>query len=112
MPATTTSRQPIGLSSRQPAAQTLAQPVLRRQALLPRRPPLAPGVSMADLLRFQALMAGEGHAIQVARMCYDRPYAFDCIASAHASAHDPLRRLALHLFRAYEHRADPRHLHA
>jgi len=99
-------------TSRQPAVQPVPQPVLRRLPLLPRRPPLAQGASMADLLRFQALMAGEGHAIQVARMCYDRPYAFDCIASAHASAHDPLRRLALHLFRAYEHNADPRHLHA
>lgn len=98
--------------SHTPSCPPMAAVALSRSPLLPRRLPLARGASMADMLRFQALMAGEGQTVQVARMCYDRPYAFDCIASAHASASDPLRRLALHLFRAYEQDADPRHLHA
>lgn len=93
---------PPQTSSRQPSWQPSLQPGWRRLPLLPRRPPLARSLSMNALLRFQALMAGEGQMIQVARMCYDRPYAFDCIASAHASANDPLRRLALQLFKAYE----------
>lgn len=88
-------------SSRQPAWQPTAESALRRLPLLPSRSPLARGLSMNELLRFQALMAGEGQTIQVARMCYDRPYAFDCIASAHASANDPLKRLALQLFKAF-----------
>ncbi|MBN8487222.1 MAG: hypothetical protein J0M20_05795 [Burkholderiales bacterium] len=89
-------------TSRQPTGPSLVPSALRRLPLLPRRPPLARGVSMNELLRFQALMAGEGQTVQLARMCYDRPYAFDCIACAHASANDPLRRLALQLFKAYE----------
>ncbi len=92
-----------------PAAPPVAPRAPRR--LLPRRAVVAPEASTAELLRFQGLMAGEGHAVQVGRMCYDRPYAFDCIALAHASASDPLRRLALALFRAYHREATARTLH-
>ena len=86
------------------AATRVAPRAPRR--LLPRRAVVAPEVCTTELLRFQGLMAGEGHTVQVGRMCYDRPYAFDCLALAHASACDPLRRLALGLFQSYQ-RNDP-----
>lgn len=77
--------------------------------LLPRRPVVAEGVTVRELLLFQALMAAEGHTVHVGRMCYDRPYAFECIASGHASGHDPLHRLSLLLFQAYERPEATRH---
>ncbi len=70
-----------------------------------RRPLVADDLGMGALLRFKGLMAQDGQAVHVARMCYDRLYAYDRIAQAHASASDPLRRLALELFQAY-HRRD------
>jgi len=64
-------------------------------------PPLATDLDMGALLRFKSLMAQEHLPVQVARMCFDRDYAYERIATAHASAHDPLRRLALELFQTY-----------
>ena len=93
------------------AASLLDAPRTRRR-LLPRQPVLASGVSMADLLRFQALMAAEGQTVHLARMCYDKPYAYDQVANGHASASDPLRRLALLLFQAYHRQDEARSLHA
>jgi hypothetical protein len=82
-------------------------------ALTPSTQPVLAGpvtgeLSMAPLLHFRSLMAGEGQSVQLARMCYDRLYAHERIAVAHASAHDPLRRLALELFQAYHWRAQMR----
>ena len=93
-----------------PLAATRVAPRAPRR-LLPRRAVVAPEVCTTELLRFQGLMAGEGHTVQVGRMCYDRPYAFDCLALAHASACDPLRRLALSLFGAYQRGDSARTLH-
>ncbi len=70
--------------------------------------PAANDLDMGALLHFRSLMALDGHAVQVARMCYDRLYAYERIATAHGSAHDPLRRLALELFQTY-HRRDELH---
>ncbi|OYT89741.1 MAG: hypothetical protein CFE46_04945 [Burkholderiales bacterium PBB6] len=70
--------------------------------------PAAADLDMGALLHFRSLMALDGHAVQVARMCYDRLYAYERIATAHGSAHDPLRRLALELFQTY-HRRDELH---
>lgn len=52
------------------------------------------------LQRFHVLMASEGHPVQMTRMCFDRLYAFERIALAHASGDPALRQLALHLFHA------------
>jgi hypothetical protein len=65
------------------------------------RPHPAEDLGMGALLRFKSMMAMDGQNVHVARMCYDRHYAYERIASAHASARDPLRRLALELFQAY-----------
>jgi len=65
----------------------------------------ARGLDMAALQHFKQLMAAERWPVQLARMCYDRLYAYERIAQAHASASDELRRVALQLFHTY-HRLD------
>ena len=50
------------------------------------------------LLRFRSMMAAEGQHVHLTRLCYDRLYAYERIAVAHASGHEELRRLALELF--------------
>ena len=55
----------------------------------------------AALQRFKQLMAEERWPVQLARMCYDRLYAYERIAQAHASANGQLRAAALQLFHVY-----------
>ena len=59
----------------------------------------------SGLLRFKSLMNAEGLPCQLARLCDDRHYAYERIAAAHATANEPLRRLALELFQIY-HRCE------
>ncbi len=75
------------------------------QAVARRSLPTGAHLSVAQLMQFKALMLHEGWPVQLARMCYDRLYAYERIAQAHASANDVLRRVALQLFQAY-HRLD------
>jgi hypothetical protein len=63
------------------------------------------GLASGALLRFKSLMNGEGLACHLARLCADRLYAYERIAAAHATANEPLRRLALELFQIY-HRCE------
>lgn len=56
--------------------------------------------SLHALQRFHVLMAAEGHPVQMTRMCFDRLYAYERIALAHASNDEALRQLALQLFHA------------
>ena len=81
--------------------------------------PLAglPGLGATDgeanldaLQRFHVLMASEGHPVQMARMCFDRLYAYERIALAHASGDPALRRLALQLFHACHYGGPTRNL--
>jgi hypothetical protein len=58
-----------------------------------------PGIGA--LLRFRSLMASDGQHVDLARLCRDRFYAYERIAAAHASGHEPLRRLALELFQIH-----------
>lgn len=51
--------------------------------------------------RFRRMMAEQALSVNVARMMFDRPYAFDRIALAHSSADESLQRLALRLFAQY-----------
>lgn len=62
-------------------------------------------LGMGALMRFKALMAGAGQDVQLARMCYDRLYAYERFAQAHASGDEPLQRLALELFQIYHRRS-------
>jgi hypothetical protein len=66
--------------------------------------PLGARVKTATLMRFARAMAGQGHAVQMARLGYDRLYAIDCFARAHASPDAALRADAVELFAAFERR--------
>ena len=62
-------------------------------------------LGVGALLRFKSMMALEGQAVHLARLCYDKLYAYERIAAAHASSDENLRRLALELFQIYHRRA-------
>ncbi len=61
-------------------------------------------LGIGALLRFKSMMAVEGQSVHLARLCYDKLYAYERIAAAHASSDDNLRRLALELFQIYHRR--------
>ena len=62
-------------------------------------------LGIGALLRFKSMMAHEGQTVHLARLCYDKLYAYERIAAAHASSDENLRRLALELFQIYHRRA-------
>ncbi len=66
--------------------------------------PSAGPVKLATLRAFVRTMAALGCPVQAARLGYDRLYAFECFARAHACNDDALRTLALELFSAFERR--------
>jgi len=59
--------------------------------------------------RFRTKMAEQALPVNVARMMFDRSYAFDRIAMAHSSADASLQRLALQLFSQYAKAEDAAH---
>ena len=59
--------------------------------------------------RFRGKMAEQALPVNVARMMFDRSYAFDRIALAHSSADQSLQRLALQLFSHYAKADDSSH---
>lgn len=61
-----------------------------------------PIIAMAS---FRRLMAYEGRSVDLARMCIDRQYAFVCLAEAHSSSSERLRKVALALFASYDRNA-------
>ena len=61
-------------------------------------------LGVGALLRFKSMMAVEGQTVHLARLCYDKLYAYERIAAAHASNDEGLRRLALELFQIYHRR--------
>ena len=61
-------------------------------------------LGVGALLRFKSMMALEGQTVHLARLCYDKLYAYERIAVAHSSSDDNLRRLALELFQIYHRR--------
>ena len=63
--------------------------------------PVALIVDLKALGRFRTKMAAQAMQVNVARMMFDRPYAFDRIALAHSSSDPSLQRLALSLFALY-----------
>lgn len=66
---------------------------------------------VSALSRFQRLMAYEGWAVDVGRMCIDTAYAHDCLATAHTSRDEILRHVALQLFDAYGRNSQAPALH-
>lgn len=61
-----------------------------------------PSTNLLLLARFRELMAEHGWPVQVARMLFDRLYAFEQLAQAHSSAKPELQSLALELFKSYQ----------
>ncbi|HET7792314.1 MAG TPA: hypothetical protein VFL64_02920 [Rhizobacter sp.] len=59
--------------------------------------------------RFRSKMAEQDLPVNVARMMFDRPYAFERIALGHSSADEDLQRLALQLFAQYAKDDDAAH---
>lgn len=57
------------------------------------------------MARFRRLMRYEGHDVDLARMCIDADYAYRCLAAAHTSNDERLRRIALELFETYQRNA-------
>lgn len=62
--------------------------------------PSGSDAGLRTLQQFRHRMADQGHSVQLARMCFDRLYAYERIALAHASDDEHLRALALRLFQA------------
>jgi hypothetical protein len=107
--STARARRPSSAPAHSPAALSLkALTGLGLDEQPARRHRLDEDLGMGALLRFKAMMGVEGQSVHVARMCYDRLYAYERIACAHTSARDPLRRLALELFQAYHRRDEAR----
>ena len=75
---------------------------------LPCRTAPTMALDMGELLRFKSMMGAEGQRVHLARMVYDRHYAYERIACAHASANDRLRRVALGLFQICHRRDEAR----
>lgn len=57
---------------------------------------------LAEMARFCRLMNYEGWDVDLPRMCIDTAYAHECLATAHTSSDERLRRTALSLFAAYD----------
>jgi hypothetical protein len=64
--------------------------------------PVGGSVKPATLRAFVRAMQAQSITVQPARLGYDRLYAFDCFALAHACNDDALRTLAVELFAAFE----------
>ena len=58
-----------------------------------------PIITMARLRR---LMAEEGWPVDLARMCIDTDYAYECLALAHTSGNERLRHAAVELFASWD----------
>gem|GEM_PF-1633655 len=56
---------------------------------------------VSALARFRRLMQYEGRDVNLARLCIDTAYAQECLATAHTSGDERLRRVALDLFDAF-----------
>jgi hypothetical protein len=74
---------------------------------------LAPVVPLPiiPMARFRRLMLHEGWAVDLPRMCVDSAYAYDCLALAHTSSDEALRRAALDLFAAYDRNGEAGTVH-
>lgn len=76
-------------------------------------PVLAPvtPLPIIPMARFRRLMLHEGWTVDPARMCVDVAYAYECLALAHTSNDDALRRAALDLFATFDRNAGAGRFH-
>lgn len=56
---------------------------------------------VSALACFHRMMQYQGWSVDLTRMCADADYAYQCLATAHTSSDERLRRAALSLFDAY-----------
>ena len=77
--------------------QTRADPTHEAHALAAVLP-----LPIIEMARFRRLMNYEGWEVDLPRMCIDTAYAHQCLATAHTSSDERLRRAALQLFAAYD----------
>jgi hypothetical protein len=63
------------------------------------------------MARFRRLMQYEGWDVDLPRMCTDTAYAYRCLATAHTSSDERLRRTALSLFETYDRNAEAPTIH-
>lgn len=61
---------------------------------------------MDDLVHLQDLMAGFGLSLQPTRMLYDRHYALERLAQAHAHGDERLQALAQDVFDTFQRRGE------
>ncbi|MBA4176006.1 MAG: hypothetical protein C0505_05520 [Leptothrix sp. (in: Bacteria)] len=75
--------------------------------------PTAPvrALPIGVMARFRRLMNYEGWEVDLPRMCVDTAYAFACLATAHTSGDERLRRTALALFGAYDRNGEAPQVH-
>lgn len=66
---------------------------------------------VSEMARFRRLMHYEGWEVDLPRMCVDTAYAYECLATAHTSSDERLRRAALRLFDTYDRNAGVPLLH-
>jgi hypothetical protein len=76
-------------------------PDLSRDRFPDEAAPVLP-LPVTPLARFKRLMHYEGWEVDLQRMCVDSRYAQHCLATAHTSSDEDLRRAAMSLFEAYQ----------
>lgn len=81
----------------------MQNPDIRPQA--PEMPARVLALPIIEMARFRRLMHYEGWEVDLPRMCVDTAYAYACLATAHTSSDERLRRAALRLFETYDRNA-------
>ena len=74
-------------------------------AARPAAPAAVQALPIMAMARFRRLMNYEGWDVDLPRMCIDTAYAYRCLATAHTSSDERLRKAALALFDAYDRNA-------
>jgi hypothetical protein len=101
----------IGASNGRPSSTILAigssaalhkSPAMLQPHFSPRSAAPVVALPVITMARFRRLMQREGWAVDLPRMCVDNTYAYECLALAHSTVCEPLRRVALELFSTYD----------
>jgi hypothetical protein len=64
-------------------------------------------LSLFVMARFRRLMFVQGWSVDLARLCVEPAYMYECLARAHHCGEEQLRRVALLLFAGYGARSVP-----
>ena len=83
---------------------------MKRQPLIPAADgpaDHAAPLSLFMMARFRRLMFVQGWSVDLARLCVEPAYMYECLARAHHCGEEQLRRVALLLFAGYGTRSVP-----